>query len=781
MADWREGSSCLRNLISKFYNLSGELLYTDITINLPDGSLVTSHKFILAIASPFFEAQFFGLLAIEDQKTIKIQDVNSNSFRRLLDFIYNSEAQDWEMERLDYWDLLHAANMYLVPELIKHCTNKIEDSIRNHGNLNELVIHINKASECGYAEEIYKTGLVVIKKNLVTLVKQDVVWGQVDCDVVLDIVEDDNLNITEGELFTAMVNWCKANTSSEIESVELFREKFVEKVLVQNISLDIFNVVIGPSSNYLSADVLKKWTFEVKKNKMEEGTRMVLNPLKIFHTTIEGKDLRESTRLAASNFSVSKLWTEKTEYTNVNIEVYIGVSRNGVLALKTVHKPKVNRTTEVNSERVSVKMIVKKHDGTIIKKVRPVQDGTNVTSVGNTNNVFVLSSHPQWDKREDWSKMEFVVTIDCRPTCDIKAIFEEDYCISVCTSFSLNYIDKAMPFQFNVNTHIDDAMKSISMAMGNHQKENQGDFTSRRSSRRKISLTQWVYNSKGFVSNLRSWIFPNVKKVLVGNGTEGHCNPETMGDIMRLTNLCDFPNNYKTWVIARENSKSKREHVDQKMLFVCSYNNESQEIKYKGNICITTQTQRETQDLTNPLQLGTVAVTDDFLSKICFGFTEISSKIFIRRVFPNEDESDPEIQKLLVTEIVKGQQLTHVDNCHVIVIQENGPGINRINYDQFILKKIREMKILFKSRCNKGTCFEAMLDSDSGVDIVTETLAQLAMISISHIRIYECYSGRNMVTRSAEFPIDTESDVKLAQMFNHCKDNPKTIYYEALD
>ena len=131
MDDWRQGTSCMRSLIAKFHNRPSDAKYTDITFRLPDGSLVSGHKLLLAISSPFFEAQFFGLLASDCQDNIiDIQDVDSNSFRRLLDFIYNSEALSWKMESLEYWNLLHAAHMYLVPGLITHCSNKITDFMK---------------------------------------------------------------------------------------------------------------------------------------------------------------------------------------------------------------------------------------------------------------------------------------------------------------------------------------------------------------------------------------------------------------------------------------------------------------------------------------------------------------------------------------------------------------------------------------------------------------------------------------------------------------------------
>ena len=39
--------------------------FSDVTFKLPDGSSVPGHRLILAIASPFFEAQFYGRFLVE--------------------------------------------------------------------------------------------------------------------------------------------------------------------------------------------------------------------------------------------------------------------------------------------------------------------------------------------------------------------------------------------------------------------------------------------------------------------------------------------------------------------------------------------------------------------------------------------------------------------------------------------------------------------------------------------------------------------------------------------
>ena len=63
--DWRERSVNLADLIKKLHHgpPEGRDAFTDVTFILDDNSEVKTHKLILALASPMFEAQFFGPLA----------------------------------------------------------------------------------------------------------------------------------------------------------------------------------------------------------------------------------------------------------------------------------------------------------------------------------------------------------------------------------------------------------------------------------------------------------------------------------------------------------------------------------------------------------------------------------------------------------------------------------------------------------------------------------------------------------------------------------------------
>merc|ERR1711874_363442 len=99
-----------------------------------------------------------------------------------------------------------------------------------------------------------------------------------------------------------------------------------------------------------------------------------------------------------------------------------------------------------------------------------------------------------------------------------------------------------------------------------------------------------------------------------------------------------------------------------------------------------------------------------------------SCKIFLRRVFPEQDETDPDVEKLVVSEMVKGEVVTHVDNCYVIVIQLEGTGIN---FDTFIVQKIREVTVIMEPREGNGPEYKITMDLGSSLP---EVIGKLSMV-----------------------------------------------------
>ena len=67
---WRNGDCDLSLLIPRFRDSSAAASLADITFHLADGSTVRAHKFILAAASPYFEAKFCGPPAGDSNKIV---------------------------------------------------------------------------------------------------------------------------------------------------------------------------------------------------------------------------------------------------------------------------------------------------------------------------------------------------------------------------------------------------------------------------------------------------------------------------------------------------------------------------------------------------------------------------------------------------------------------------------------------------------------------------------------------------------------------------------------
>ena len=70
----------------------------------------------LAMASPVFEAMFYGGLA-ETKREIKILDVQPDAFSAMLEYIYTDELHLSNFELV--CDICYAAKKYMLPDLGK--------------------------------------------------------------------------------------------------------------------------------------------------------------------------------------------------------------------------------------------------------------------------------------------------------------------------------------------------------------------------------------------------------------------------------------------------------------------------------------------------------------------------------------------------------------------------------------------------------------------------------------------------------------------------------------
>ena len=153
------------------------------------------------------------------------------------------------------------------------------------------------------------------------------------------------------------------------------------------------------------------------------------------------------------------------------------------------------------------------------------------------------------------------------------------------------------------------------------------------------------YSAQGYVSNLRS------RRALPND----YWTAETVEDYMRCK-VINFPigvhnvemrrDAFRTWIISRKLADEREK--DKKNLFVVTYNPTSHEVNFVKNICLTVDTNVETLGLLEHISLGTVRITDQFFNLVTFGTNvTMGARIFIRRIFPIQNESDENLEKVI--------------------------------------------------------------------------------------------------------------------------------------
>ena len=292
------------------------------------------------------------------------------------------------------------------------------------------------------------------------------------------------------------------------------------------------------------------------------------------------------------------------------------------------------------------------------------------------------------------------------------------------------------------------------------------------------TLNQWLYIfTKGFVSNLRS------RRALPND----YWTAETVEDYMRCK-VINFPigvqneemrrDAFRTWIVGRKRADEKEK--EKKNLFVVTYNPSTKVVKFVKNMCLNVDTRVETLGLLEHINLGTVPVNEEFFDDVVSDtpFSEGERpRIFIRRIFPIQDELDSRLENILVSEATMGDCLTHIDDCHVLVIQEPGQGLD---YDKFINSRIREIPVQFEVRdetLGVKKDVNMSLDPMMTYSEVLDKLSWSLETDPDNVELFKCYASKSMMKRSAEFPVDGEGEKNLESMLEWCKTGPKTIFY----
>ena len=452
------------------------------------------------------------------------------------------------------------------------------------------------------------SGMRSIKAGLGRMVKSKA-WLELPRRELLEVVEDPALKVrssiviviiiikvTEGEIFTGVVDWCVANTNSERESKTIFQQNFEAKFLVGNISIDMFKSSIRANSHFLSPDLFREWTYEVLKNEVVTGTRFSLILFKVHSTEIDQRHFLDPVKLPdGGDFNI---WQGQDEFPEIRVElkIYQKVSdgthaplgKFGIF-LQTTHTCKEGFKLSSITERVSIKMVARKEDGSVVKKTfKPVEDSCStfrdtddLESASVRKNTFVLSKNRE--ERLSWKTMEVVTILDRRAKCNINAITQEHFAEISASGLVKNYLQYATKFSFDVNMSLEQALKQI--CEGLKVKNICGESAV-------SEFCYWHYIfTKGFVGILRS-----------SRATPGETwTATTVSDYLRckvinhpigVDNAVLRRSAFKTWIIAEKEAEEVGRK--EKRMFVCTYSPLTETVTYAKKFSFSVEAKTET-------------------------------------------------------------------------------------------------------------------------------------------------------------------------------------------
>ncbi|KAG5670395.1 hypothetical protein PVAND_000663 [Polypedilum vanderplanki] len=170
--------------------------YSDCSFIVGDSTLAC-HKIILAMASPVFEAMFFGSFDDQAKNAIVITDVQAEAFKSLLEYIYTDKININNVDKA--FELCYAAKKYMLPFVVDQCTQYLwsDLSAKNACRAYEFARLFEEPS-------LQEKCLQIICTKTTDVI-QDSSFEEVELSTIITILDQDDLNVdSELSLFFAL-------------------------------------------------------------------------------------------------------------------------------------------------------------------------------------------------------------------------------------------------------------------------------------------------------------------------------------------------------------------------------------------------------------------------------------------------------------------------------------------------------------------------------------------------------------------------------------------------
>lgn len=162
----------------------------------PNHQMLAGHKLILAMASPVFEAMFYGGLA-EKNDPIPILDIDPSAFKSLLEYIYTDKISINSVDRA--CELCYGAKKYMLPHVVEQCITFLWSDL-----CPKNVCRAYEFAKLFEEPRLMEKCLQIMCTKTIDVV-QDSSFEDVELSTIITILDQDVLNIdSELNLFWAI-------------------------------------------------------------------------------------------------------------------------------------------------------------------------------------------------------------------------------------------------------------------------------------------------------------------------------------------------------------------------------------------------------------------------------------------------------------------------------------------------------------------------------------------------------------------------------------------------
>uniref|UniRef100_A0A3Q3W9N2 BTB domain-containing protein n=1 Tax=Mola mola TaxID=94237 RepID=A0A3Q3W9N2_MOLML len=242
--------------MTKAFQLMNELRSKKMLcdVQLVAGSVeVPAHRVVLASCSPYFCAMFTGDMSESKAQQVEIREVDGQTLRNLVDYIYTAEI---EVTEDNVQVLLPAASLLQLMDVRQVCCDFLQSQLHPTNCLG-----IRAFADLHTCTQLLNQAHTFAEQHFTEVVQGEEFLG-LSLQQVCSLISSDKLTVsTEEKVFEAMIAWIKHDKPSRLE----YMAKLMEHVRLPLLSRDYLVQIVEKEALIKNNNTCKDFLIEAMK------------------------------------------------------------------------------------------------------------------------------------------------------------------------------------------------------------------------------------------------------------------------------------------------------------------------------------------------------------------------------------------------------------------------------------------------------------------------------------------------------------------------------------